>query len=58
MQLNLMQECERAYGFDPRKIIEPQVISVKWEEKKYSGAAFGRDNKRRKEGNDFTSGSF
>lgn len=35
-----MQECERAYGFDPRKIIEPQVISVKWKEKKYSGVAY------------------
>lgn len=34
MQLNLMQEREMAYGFHPRKIIDPQVISVKWEEKK------------------------
>jgi len=33
VQLNLIQECERAYGFHPRKIIDPQVISVKWEEK-------------------------
>lgn len=34
MQLNLMQEHEMAYGFHPTKIIDPQVISVKWEEKK------------------------
>lgn len=28
-----MQEREIAYGFHPRKIINPQVISVKWQEK-------------------------
>lgn len=32
-QLNFMQEREIAYGFHPRKIINPQVISVKWQEK-------------------------
>lgn len=58
MHPNLMQEREMAYGFHRRKIIDPQVISVKWEEKKYSGVVFGRDKKTRKEGNDFTSGSF
>lgn len=49
-QLNLMQEHEMAYGFHPRKIIDPQVISVKWEEKKYSGVGFGRDKKGRRRG--------
>lgn len=29
-----MQEHEIAYGFHPRKIINPQVISVKWHQKK------------------------
>lgn len=59
MQLNLMQEHEMAYGFHPSKIIDPQVISVKCEEKKkHGGVVFGRDKKRKKEGNDFTSGSF
>lgn len=50
-----MQEHETAYGFHPRKIINPQVISVKWQEKKYSEVVFGRDKRRRKQENYVTS---
>lgn len=58
MQLNLMQEHEIAYGFHPRKIINPQVISVKWQEKKIYWSWFWKGQERRKQGNDVTSGGF
>lgn len=50
MQLNLMQEHEIAYGFHPSKIIDPQVISVKCEEKSMVGLFLEGTRKGRRKG--------